>query len=176
MFRSVAALSTAEQEIFSLLFLHKLSIQEAWSKFAQLRPGISYVEFETRSEKLRGLLTSRQLWLLSTASISLESLDNDPESFFVLELVDPMPNPEAQAVLRQTHIAVSRAVDTLHSSDRLLLRLRFSEGLGLQEIAKLVGLKDAQTADRRIRSALELVRGKLGVPKTLVGKPRSASV
>lgn len=175
-FRSVASLSVAEQQIFALVFLRKLSLQEAWSEFARLCPGVSYLEFEIRSEKLRGLLTSRQLWLLSTASTTFESLDGDPELSLAQELIDPAPSPEAQAVLRQTHSCVSRTLGTLHPSDRLLLRLRFSEGLGLQEIAKLVGLKDAQTADRRIRNALELVRRKLGVPKTLVGKPRSASV
>jgi RNA polymerase sigma factor (sigma-70 family) len=175
-FRSVASLSATEQEIFGLLFLRRLSTQDAWSEFAQSCRGVSYTEFEITAEKLRRQLTSRQLWLLSTASTTLESLDGDPELSLAYQLVDPTPDPEAQAVLRQTHTSVDRVLEALHPSDRLLLRLRFSEGLGLQEVAKLVGLKDAQTAHRRIRNALDLVRRKLGDPKTLVGKPRSASV
>jgi RNA polymerase sigma factor (sigma-70 family) len=175
-FRSVASLSSAEQLIFGLLFLRRLPLPEAWSDFVHSCPGVSYSEFENLSEKLRSLMTSRQLWLLSTASATFESLDSDPELSGSQELTDPMPNPEAQAVLRQTHSSVCRALEMLHPSDQLLLRLRFSEGLGLQAIASLVGLPDAQTVDRRIRIALDEVRRKLGVSKTMVGKPRSASV
>jgi RNA polymerase sigma factor (sigma-70 family) len=175
-FRSVARLGAIEQVIFVLLFQRRLSMQLAWSEFSQSCPGVSYSEFEIRSEKLSSILTSRHMWLLSTASATLESLDSDPELSLAEELVDPKPDPEALAVLQQTHSAVSRALKTLQQSDRLILRLRFSEGMGLEQIAKLVGLKDAQTADRRIRSAVELVRQKLGIPKAIVGKPRSASV
>ena len=176
MFRSVARQSAIEQVIFVLLFQRRLSMQLAWSEFSQSYPDISYSEFEIRSEKLRSLLTSRHMWLLSTANTVLESLDSDAELGLAEELVDSKPDPETLAVLKQTHSAVTRALNTLQQSDRLILRLRFSQGMGLQEIAKLVGLKDAQTADRRIRGAVELVRQKLGLPKPLVGKPRSASV
>jgi RNA polymerase sigma factor (sigma-70 family) len=154
LFRSVAALGVIEQQIFTLLFHRRLSTQEAWGEFERVCPGVAYDEFESKAEKLRGLLTSRQLWLLSTANTTHESL----------------------AGLQETHLAVGKALESLHSSERLLLRLRFSEGLALQQIAKLVGLKDAQTADRRIRNALELVRQELGLPKFLAGKPGPASV
>jgi RNA polymerase sigma factor (sigma-70 family) len=175
-FRSVAALGAFEQQIFMLVFQRGLSTEDAWNKLTPSFPGISYAEFEAKRKQLSGLLTSRQLWLLSTANVTRESLDSDPENCPALELADPAPDPEALAVLLQTHLSVSRALEKLDSSSRLLLRLRFSGGLGLQEIAKLVGLKDAQTADRRIRTALDLVREKLSVSKSLVGKPKSAAV
>jgi hypothetical protein len=48
--------------------------------------------------------------------------------------------------------------------------------LSFVEVARLLGLKDAQTADRRIRDVLERLREKLGVYDVLVGKRKSASV
>jgi RNA polymerase sigma factor (sigma-70 family) len=175
-FRSVAALGALEQQIFTLVFQRGLTTEDAWYEFARSSPGVSYAEFEIKCEKLRGILTSRQLWLLSTANATQESLDSVAENLPTKEPADPAPDPEAVAVLHQTHISVSRALEKLDANSRLLLRLRFSGGLGLQEIAKLVGLRDAQTADRRIRAALDLVREKLGVSKGIVGKPKSAAV
>lgn len=175
-FRSVAALGAFEQQIFTLVFQRGLTAEDAWYEFSRSSPGVSYAEFEVKFEKLRGILTSRQLWLLSTANVTQESLDRDAEGLRAKEPPDPAPDPEAVAVLHQTHSSVSRALEELDASSRLLIRLRFSGGLGLQEIAKLVGLKDAQTADRHIRAALDLVRKKLGVSKNIVGKPKSAAV
>jgi DNA-directed RNA polymerase specialized sigma subunit len=78
--------------------------------------------------------------------------------------------------MRDTKLAVVRAFAQLNSRDRLLLRLRFAESLSFVEVARLLGLKDAQTADRRIRDVLERLREKLGVYDVLVGKRKSASV
>jgi RNA polymerase sigma factor (sigma-70 family) len=175
-FRSVAALGAFEQQIFTLIFQRGLTAEDAWYEFARSSPGVSYAEFEVKFEKLRSILTSRQLWLLSTANVAQESLDSVAEDLPTKEPADPAPDPEAVAVLHQTHISVSRALEELDASSRLLIRLRFSGGLGLQEIAKLVGFKDAQTADRHIRAALDLVRKKLGISKNIVGKPKSAAV
>jgi len=64
----------------------------------------------------------------------------------------------------------------LDEGDRLLLRLRFLQELDLLAIAELLGLKNAQTADRRIRDALQRLRENLGVPKPLPVKQNSVSV
>jgi RNA polymerase sigma factor (sigma-70 family) len=175
-FRSVAALGAFEQQIFGLVFQRRLSPEEAWNDLARSFPGISYAQFEAECAKLRGLLTSRQLWLLTTANVKPESLDDDQKFGSLVDLTDPAPDPEALAVLHQSHIMLSRAVHKLDAGSQLLLRLRYAGGLGLQEIAKLVGLKDAQTVDRRIRRALEQVRDNLGIAENLVGKPKAASV
>ena len=175
-FRSIAALGAFEQQIFALVFQRRLSPEEAWNNLAPSFPGISFAQFEAECAKLRGLLTSRQLWLLSTANVKSQSLEDDQEFGSAVELTDPAPDPEALAVLHQTHIMVSRALHNLDAGSQLLLRLRYSGGLGLQEIAKLVGLKDAQTVDRRIRTALEQVRENLGIAKSSIGKSKAASV
>jgi hypothetical protein len=65
---------------------------------------------------------------------------------------------------------------SLTDSDRLLVRLRYQEGLTLQQVARLVGLKDAQTADRRLRDIIDHLRQALGVEHFIRGKPKTASV
>ncbi len=92
------------------------------------------------------------------------------------EPADPAPDPEALVALRETHEHVSAALASLNDSDRLLVRLRYQEGLTLQQVAKLVGLKNAQTADRRLREIIDHLRQALGVEAPVRGKPKPASV
>jgi DNA-directed RNA polymerase specialized sigma subunit len=73
--------------------------------------------------------------------------------------------------------ALSDALKSLDPRDHLLLRMRFEEDLTLAEIARLAGLKDAQTADRKIRAIVDHVRGQLrGFFPRITGKAKAASV
>jgi RNA polymerase sigma factor (sigma-70 family) len=173
-FSSVAARSGVDQEIFRAAFHRKETIAQIWAHLSKNGCQFSYADVEARVEDLRSSMTARQLWLLSTDRHALESIDSDEGPG--LEIADASPDPETLSLMHDTKRAVAAALAQMNSADRLLLRLRFAEGLPLLEIARLVGLKDAQTADRRVREGLARLREKLGVKKLLVGKPKSASV
>ena len=175
-FASVSSLSYIDQEIFHSVFQRKMTVQQAWEVLYQKDRNLAYRLVEERVTKLQQLMTARQLWLLSTANIPVESLDTSSVDSEVAEVADSAPSPEVLSVLHETSVQVAKAFEELDCGDRLLLRLRFSEELGLMQIAKLVGLKDAQTADRRIRDAIDKLREKLGIRRTARGKPKSASV
>jgi DNA-directed RNA polymerase specialized sigma subunit len=49
-------------------------------------------------------------------------------------------------------------MSTLSSRERLLIRLRYDREATLEEIANLLGLGSVQSADRRIREAVEKLR------------------
>jgi len=173
-FRSIAARSGMDQEIFRAAFHREESVGQIWSNLSKQGYGVSYADVEARVEELRTSLTARQLWLLSTGAHSIEFLDSEDGP--AREVADISPDPETLSLMRDTRLAVARAFAKLDSSDRLLLRLRFAESLPLVEIARLLGLKNAQTADRRLREALDHLRKKLEVNGVLLGKPKSASV
>ena len=130
-------------------------------------------------ERIQRELTPRQLWLLSSCNPKLESLetesDGDPE-VSQRQIADPRPDPETLAALKEQESGLQRALDRLSASERLLLRLRFDQGLTLLEIARLTKLKDAQTVDRRIRDILEKVRRDLESAGGAHGKTESMSV
>jgi RNA polymerase sigma factor (sigma-70 family) len=174
-FRSIAVREAVDQEIFIAAFQHGASTYEIWLELSRQGHGLSYRDVELRIEQLRGLLSARQLWLLSTTRESIEVISVDREQA-TFDIPDHRPSPETIAILRETEAMVRKALAQIDAGDRILLRLRFQEGLALLEVAKLVGLKDAQTADRRIREAIERLRGILGQPAILYGKRRSASV
>jgi len=172
-FASVAGRSGVDQEIFRAVFHRKETIAQICAHFSKNGCELSYSDVETRVEELRASMTARQLWLLSTGRHSLEFLDFHGPA---LEIADTSPDPETLSLMRDTKLAVVRAFAQLNSSDRLLLRLRFAESLSFVQVARLLGLKDAQTADRRIRDVLERLREKLGVHGVVLGKRKSASV
>ncbi|HEV2115545.1 MAG TPA: sigma-70 family RNA polymerase sigma factor [Terriglobales bacterium] len=175
-FASVAQRSAADQILFELVFRQDFSIEEAREELSRRRIRLSFAEVEERINELRRCVTSRQLWLLSSGKVAADAMDSGEEGGHAIEPVDPAPDPEAVAVLRQTHARLSAALGSLSDSDRLVVRLRYQEGLTLQQVARLVGLKDAQTADRRLRDIMEHLRQALGVKPFVPGKIKPVSV
>jgi RNA polymerase sigma factor (sigma-70 family) len=176
MFGSVARRSATDQLLFEVVFRRGFSAEEAREELSRRGVELSFAAVEERISDLRRCLSSRQLWLLSSGNTVLDSIDGEEERTYVVEPADPAPDPEALAALRETHQHVSAALASLTDSDRLLVRLRYQEGLTLQQVAKLVGLKDAQTADRRLRDIIEHLRQGLGLEHLVRGKPKAASV
>jgi RNA polymerase sigma factor (sigma-70 family) len=175
-FGSIAQRSAADQILFELVFRQGFSVEEARGELSRRRIGLSFAEVEDRINELRRCVSSRQLWLLSCGKGVAESVNNGEEGAYVVEPADTAPDPEALVALRETHEQVSAALASLSDSDRLLVRLRYQEGLTLQQVARLVGLKDAQTADRRLRDVLEHLRQVLSIKHFVPGKIKAASV
>jgi RNA polymerase sigma factor (sigma-70 family) len=176
MFRSIASKGQVEREIFRCVFQNRLSLEQAWLELQASGVSISFSEFEEHTIRIRSTLTDRQLWLLSTANTKVSSIESEIEGTFPIDVPDPALSPEDAALLNDIHDSVSKAVENLEEADRLLIRLRYSQELGLAEIASLLGLKDAQTVDRRIRDALERIRRHLGISGAGAGKRKSISV
>jgi RNA polymerase sigma factor (sigma-70 family) len=175
LFACIAKASVIDQQIYRAIFERKLSLTDAWQEIWNAGAALTFAQFEDRAEGIRQMLSSRQLWLLSTSSASIESISMDPDST-ATEIADSAPDPETVSAMKEIQHKVRSALRNLENADRLLLRLRFDEELGLREIAAIVGLKDAQTTDRRIREALARLRENLGIAQPLSGKVRSASV
>lgn len=175
-FGSVARRSATDQLLFEIVFRRGLSAEEARAELSCRGIELSFAAVEERICDIRRCLSSRQLWLLSSGQAMLDPIDGEEEGAYVVEPADPTPDPESLAALRETHQQVSAALACLTDSDRLLIRLRYQEGLTLQQVAKLVGLKDAQTADRRLRDIIDHLRQALGTQHLVRGKPRPASV
>ena len=175
-FGSVTQRSAADQILFELVFRQGCAVEEAREELSRRRISLSFAEVEERVSELRRCVTSRQLWLLTRRKALADSIDGGEEGAYVVEPADPAPGPEALLVLRETHQQLSAALGSLSDSERLLIRLRYQEGLTLQQVARLVGLKDAQTADRRLRDIIEHLRQALGVEHFLPGKIKPASV
>ncbi len=172
-FDSIARLTAFDQDVYSEVYEQGLSQEEAVFSLGAKYPRPTPDEVSKSVERIQQALSPRQLWLLSTRRPRIESLvteSADTQERLEQQVLDPRPDPEALSAMKEQEVRLERALERLSKSERLLIRLRFEQGLTLREVAGLLDLKDAQTADRRIREVLERMR------KELSGKTDLASV
>jgi RNA polymerase sigma factor (sigma-70 family) len=168
-FDSIARLSALDREVFRLVHEQSLPLDEATTAL-RIRFGVvTAQQLGDSIERIQHSLTPRQRWLLSTRKRRLEPLEaelGEGASSGLDHLHDPGPDPEALAARREERASLAEALASLPAADRLIVRLRFEEELTLEQIARLSGLGDAQSVDRRIRKILNLLRQRLGKTST----------
>ena len=172
-FNCIARLTALDQEVYSKVYEQGLSQEEAAFTLVPKYLRLKVDDVAESVERIQRALTARQLWLLSTRRPKVESLESesaDNQGSLERQVPDPRPDPEMLSVTREDQAVLERALSGLSTAERLLVELRFEQDLTLREVAELLGLKDAQTADRRIREVLERLR------KELSGKTDPASV
>ena len=160
-FESVGRLSILDQEIFDAVFVECLPVEEAYLKIGPRIPGLTHDALLEGIGRVEQTLTSRQRWLLSVrrarAAHSLARRAPDDEEW-LQQVPGEAPNPESWAALQEERAALIAGMARLSPRERLLIRLRFERDLTLDEIAKLLRLENAQSADRRIREVLVKLR------------------
>jgi RNA polymerase sigma factor (sigma-70 family) len=160
-FESIARLPALDQEIFKRVFVDGLPADVTQLILEPRFSGLTIGEVRRSIGRIDQSLTPRQRWLLSVRRArggrSAATVAEDGEE--VLERIPGEgPDPESLAVLREERMALHRALASLSSRHRLLIRMRFEQELTLEAIARLLNLDNAQTADRRVRDALGELR------------------
>jgi RNA polymerase sigma factor (sigma-70 family) len=169
-FESIARLPALDQEIFKRVFVDGLPADMTQLILEPRFSGLTIGEVRRSIGRIDQSLTPRQRWLLSVRRArggrSAATVEEDGEE--VLErLPGEGPDPESLAALREERAALHKALASLSSRHRLLIRLRFEQELTLEGIARLLNLENAQTADRRVRDAVDELRKAMS--PTLVG-------
>jgi RNA polymerase sigma factor (sigma-70 family) len=157
-FQSLQSLSALEQGIFRWVYEQGASLEEAFMQLRGRYPDLTREQVAASWERIQGLLTPRQLFLLGVRRPKLEPLEAAEEGWPEQQLADPGPDPESLAALEEQRTALAQALSRLPAPDRLLIRLRFEHELTLEEVARLTKSGDAQSVDRRIRGILERLR------------------
>jgi len=132
------------------VFEQGLSREETFLSLRQRLPNLTRAETEESLARLHRSLTPRHLWLLSLRRPSPEPLAEDPAregQVRASEISAPEPDPEVLATVNEQRAAFQQALARLPKPERLLIRLRFEQGLTLEQVARLTGLGSAQKAD-----------------------------
>lgn len=163
-FESIQRLSALEREVFHRVFEQGFSAAEAFLSLRAGIPGLEEKQVEEAVERIRNLLTPRQLWLLQADRRELPAGSTEPDGTgppLDERVADSRPDPESLAAWNEERANLSHALALLPKDDRLFLRLRYEQDLTLDMVAKVTGLKDAQAADRRIREILSRLQRSL---------------
>lgn len=153
----VERMSSLDAEVFRLRFELGVPEEQAVQALLPRFPGTDGAAVNAAEERIRHLVSDRQHGHLEqrarrsamAAPIALEGL---LEKECAPRAGDA--DPEQSAAAAELRTALASAIRRLEPSERYLLQMRFGQELTLQEIARLAGLKDAQTADRRLRDVL----------------------
>jgi DNA-directed RNA polymerase specialized sigma24 family protein len=160
-FRSVARLGVLDQQVFDSVYQRGMSQRETLLSLQGSYPKLTEEQVSDSVQRVRENLTSRQLWLLGRRRPRVQSLERDSAAeggVVATQIADPGPNPETLAEIGEQRSALTNALSRLEKEERLLLRLRYEEGLTLDQVARFTGLGNAQRADRRIKEILTRLR------------------
>jgi RNA polymerase sigma factor (sigma-70 family) len=155
--RSVSQLPELEQQVYRCIYMRRMSRAQCTQDLASRYPGLTEATVAGINARLFALLTPQQRWQLSVrnqplqpVTCSAESGDGEPAR----RVAAPDPGPEELAADLQAQHQLRVALSRLPAEQRLLLRLRFEQGLTLAEVARLTGQPDPFRANRRIQAAL----------------------
>lgn len=153
-FRAIAELPELEQQVYAHRFEQGLSIPACYEAISAKFPQVTEVQLASVIRRINRKLTPRQHWLLATRSRTALSID-EPEVRREASLAQGGDDdPERHAAAEQQQVRLEAALEQLDTRQRLLLKLRHQQGLTLQEVARLAGLKDPFRARYLVQQAL----------------------
>ena len=164
-FRPLAAirrLPMLQQRIYRLRYEEGLTFEQMFAVIQPEFPALSRTAVEGAEADVDRAISSRQHFVLATRRPKLESLDARGDAPGMgTDPADLSADPETLAIQRDEFQRLVHVLADLPAPDRLLVQLRFEQGVTLARIATLLGLKDPWTAARRIERVLKVLRAAL---------------
>ena len=159
--RSIARLPLLEAEVHRCRYEQGLSSDETFLALCPNFPGLTMRRLMEAEAHVQQSLSPRQLRLIiarkARAALSNMSFGEEGEAHGIGP-ADPRPSPESAFARQEQEQRLRLAVAKLRDQERLLIRLRFEQGLSLEQIASLTGLGGAQGVHRRIADILAILR------------------
>jgi RNA polymerase sigma factor (sigma-70 family) len=150
---AIAALPAFDRSVYHLVIEQGMGKEQCFQTLKADFPDLTRDLVAKAAGRVYSLLTPRQRWQLCvrnrrrTRSLRVGP-GQDLEQF-----PDPAAGPETESHRRQQIDALNIALSGLSPEQRLLLRLRYQEGLTLREIARMKKWGDINQAWRKIQAA-----------------------
>ena len=151
---AISALPAFDQSIYRLVIEQGMSKEASFQTLRADFPDLTRELVAIALGRVYSLLTPRQRWQISVRNRGRKRPGADPLQGRVDRLPDPGIGPEAEAQTQQELEVLQNAISHLSTNQRLLLQLRFQEGLSLKKIAQLRRLGDTNRAWRHIQTAI----------------------
>ncbi len=166
-FRSVLRLPEIDRQDYRCIFEQRMTRTQCLHELLPRFPGLTEGGLAEINARLFRLLTPQQRWALTVRTPTRAPLMRSvsPEDTDELRQVpQPGPGPDELAEQAQEQRVLQQALASLPAEQRLLLRLRYEQGLSLAEIARLTGQPDPFSANRRVGAALAALAHAVGGP------------
>lgn len=152
--KEIQKLPALDQRVFKLVHWEGYSAQEAFEVLRGQENGLAFATFIQKLAHVEQLLSPinrakiRRDIERARGPISLDAEDTGPPIEAKAE--SKVRTPEDEALLQERRKALWKLVEVLAAEDRLILRLRFFEGLTAKQIARAIGAPEPMAIYRRI--------------------------
>lgn len=156
--KAVARLPELDRHVYHCLYERGMTRAMCLEVLAPRFPELDFPTVSAINARVFALLPSRQRWLLSTRAAARQPVRSSPTDGGcegpAAGVADPAPLPDEVVSSLQERRRLQDALAKLPTDERLLLRLRYEQGLTLAEVARLAGRGDPFRAHRKIEAAL----------------------
>ena len=158
--RAIAGLDVVERELFQAIVFDGHGSTEAMERLRAQRPDLATSRLVLALERIQSSVSPRQLSELATTARG--AADASPLDDLA-QIPDGRADAETELLEREQRDQVRAAVASLDPDDRLLLRLRFEQGLTLAQAGTVLGLKDHRKTHERLTKILDKLRTALAI-------------
>jgi len=151
---AISALPAFDQAVYRLVIEQGVKKETCFQTLRADFPELTREMVALSVSRIFSLLTPRQRWQFSVRNRGRKQARGSRDQGLVERLPDPGFGPETEAQTQQELDALQNAISHLPANQRLLLKLRFQEGLSLKKIAQLKHLGDTNRTWRHIQAAI----------------------
>jgi RNA polymerase sigma factor (sigma-70 family) len=152
---AISALPAFDQSVYRMVIEQGMDKETCFQSLRADFPDLTRDLIGKAVARVWSLLTPRQHWQIGVRNRGRKQAHGSSSQASLEWLPDPAMGPDAEAQKRQEYESLQDAMSRLPAEQRLLLRLRFQEGLTLKKIAQLKCRGDVNVAWRRIQAATE---------------------
>ena len=152
---AISALPAFDQAVYRMVIEQGMEKEACFQSLRADFPDLTRELLAKAVVRVYSLLTPRQRWQIIVRNRGRKRARSSSNQENPERLPDPAMGPDREAQKRQDLEILQAAMSHLPAEQRLLLRLRFQEGLTLKKIAQLKYHGDVNGAWRHIQAAME---------------------
>jgi len=152
MLPAISALPAFDRKVYQLSFEQVMPLETCFQTLRADFPDLTRQQLSSAIGRVYNVLTPRQRWQINLRIRQRKPGKIDPHLLPSLEC-----GPEDCARSRQESEDLQLAMGKLSQDQRLLLQLRFRQGLTLKKIAEIMQLGDPFRARRKLQTTLDLL-------------------
>jgi len=155
MLPAISALPAFDQLIYRCCYEQDMSRATCFQSIKSDFPELTSEQVSASLCRIHSLLTPRQRWQINARKRHRIDSGEEASSLTAEQIRDPGLEPDSLAQAEEEVAALQTALLQLSAYQRLLLHLRFQEGLAFSRIARLENLGDPHRARRHVHRALD---------------------
>jgi len=152
---AISALPAFDQSVYRMVVEQDMDKETCFQSLRADFPDLTRELIAKAVARVWSLLSPRQRWQISVRNRARKQIRGSANQDSLDWVPDPALGPEVEAQKQQQLESLRGAMSRLPAEQKLLLQLRFQEGLTLKKIAQLKYRGDVNVAWRRIQAATD---------------------